>query len=65
MKRYISPELKISTSEFDRMFMLSGSDGEGNTIIDDGGNTGDNPGPTGPIEGDAKKRDELGYGSLW
>ena len=62
MKKYISPELKISTSEFDRMFMLSGSDGEGNTIIDDGGNTGNDP--TNPIEGDAKERGE-GWNGLW
>ena len=65
MKRYISPELKISTSEFDRVFMLTGSDGDGNSLIDDGGNAGNEPNPTNPIEGDSKKRDDLGYGSLW
>ena len=65
MKRYISPELKISASEFDKSYMLTGSDGNGGTLIDDGGNTGDNPNPDEPIEGDAKGRDGQGYGSLW
>ena len=60
MKKYIQPEVQERKSLINNPIMLEASQ-EGQKIIDDGGNTGDNPSIT---EGDAKLRDEWS-GGLW
>lgn len=63
MKAYIKPEMEIYVTETIETFMLDGSDGQGNSLIPNGGNTGT---PGAPNKGDAKFREmEEAINDIW